>query len=931
MKLINWQIEGFGCFSNCSLPGEGLSKGLNVIIGPNEAGKSTLLDFVRFTLFGYPSGRASRREPLRGGNHGGTIAYEVTGGVFRLYRGPGRNNFYLTNDKGESCSIDTLGTHFASITKETFHDIFAFSLEELQTVESLERRDDLLFSATVGQAAPRISTAERHLTERSEKLFRERARGGPNAPVLVQLATNARQIEAELDRVRQIARGIGDQLASQSALQAKLQETKDRQTMLQQQRLDIQRMVDGWPHYRTGFESRQKLSSAFPLAQFFHLARELAADQHNYALAAQAARTKAEQLHQREDEWEQIRQDLGPGWDQKTVSDFDVSLLAENDTGQLVANLSRAETNMDEAEHRAEDLGTEVERLRAEIQLEAGPFPDLAERSFAPEAVEGSRMQLGEIRDAIQARAALLQQIDGARLGVRTARLQLAGVAGPPPQRIVPWLFAAAFAVAAVWYFLNGHFAAGMAAAVFTILGLVALFIRRRSDGTVHDEVRTAEQQVAEAERNLQDYDQKWSSVSRSENLEWPVAPALLSQKDRELDAAAKIAKLQTQLRSNENALEIADAAKSETIAQRQSVLAEWQRFLNERKMPATLEPTTALELFNRLRNAKRVLGLMNDLRGEVETDTTVLNQYLDRIRDFLKAREQPNVDNLSAEKLVSAFDEFKDNVESQEESRKELQTKNDEAIRALKHMFGESGAPPQILVRWQKEDPAVWSNEKVKLTDDLTKLSEEHDRQLKELTELETKIAAALNSDEIAELELKHSVVQEQIDTTLSDWCLDAAALELLAATRKQFEQSQQPKALRNASRLFECVTHGNYKEILMPTGEERLRVRRQDDKLVELTELSRGAAEQLYLCARLGYVQHLATDAHVEMPFLMDDVTVNFDPKRLGKAIELIVGCADAGQQFILFTCHPEVATLEGNNFTCFQLNNYDFKRID
>src|ERR1019366_4527011 len=94
MKIRNWQIDGFGVFAAASLPEPGLYGGFNLFVGPNEAGKSTLLDFVRYTLFGYPEGRnpLPHREPLRGGKHGGTLIYTSDGVTCHLYREPGRKN-----------------------------------------------------------------------------------------------------------------------------------------------------------------------------------------------------------------------------------------------------------------------------------------------------------------------------------------------------------------------------------------------------------------------------------------------------------------------------------------------------------------------------------------------------------------------------------------------------------------------------------------------------------------------------------------------------------------------------------------------------------------------------------------------------------------------------------------------------------------------
>ena len=49
MRIDRIHIDGFGVFHDKGVAG--FQKGINVLYGPNEAGKSTLLDFIRFTLF----------------------------------------------------------------------------------------------------------------------------------------------------------------------------------------------------------------------------------------------------------------------------------------------------------------------------------------------------------------------------------------------------------------------------------------------------------------------------------------------------------------------------------------------------------------------------------------------------------------------------------------------------------------------------------------------------------------------------------------------------------------------------------------------------------------------------------------------------------------------------------------------------------------
>ena len=51
MKILNAYIESFGCFEERSFD---FSGGFDLVVGDNESGKSTLLTFIKFVLYGMP-------------------------------------------------------------------------------------------------------------------------------------------------------------------------------------------------------------------------------------------------------------------------------------------------------------------------------------------------------------------------------------------------------------------------------------------------------------------------------------------------------------------------------------------------------------------------------------------------------------------------------------------------------------------------------------------------------------------------------------------------------------------------------------------------------------------------------------------------------------------------------------------------------------
>ena len=81
MRLTGIDIHGFGIFNGFSCTK--LSEKLTVFLGENEAGKTTLMSFIRQMLFGFPTGHqknVQRYPPFMGGRYGGNLTFVLEDG-----------------------------------------------------------------------------------------------------------------------------------------------------------------------------------------------------------------------------------------------------------------------------------------------------------------------------------------------------------------------------------------------------------------------------------------------------------------------------------------------------------------------------------------------------------------------------------------------------------------------------------------------------------------------------------------------------------------------------------------------------------------------------------------------------------------------------------------------------------------------------------
>ncbi len=197
MKLRSLHINHFGHFADFDLPLQG--GGFQVLLGQNEAGKTTLLEFLRSMLFGFP---VQTKYAFAGsGELGGVATMSLADGrEVELRRRKGSKNTVSVQIDSQATSLDETGfTHLLGhANRNLFSLVFGFGLSELSSGENLLKHESLqsaLFGGGMGGAF-RTEKVLASLQTNADELFKEGAR--VKLPTINNLSSELKELAKQI-------------------------------------------------------------------------------------------------------------------------------------------------------------------------------------------------------------------------------------------------------------------------------------------------------------------------------------------------------------------------------------------------------------------------------------------------------------------------------------------------------------------------------------------------------------------------------------------------------------------------------------------------------------------------------------------------------------------------------------------------------------
>ncbi|TWT03367.1 AAA family ATPase [Planococcus sp. CPCC 101016] len=925
MRIEKMIIYGFGKHENRTID---LTDQMALFYGPNEAGKTTMQQFIVQVLFGFPSrkGTQLRYEPKNGGKYGGKL--HITDAhygklVVERVKGKSAGDVTIWFEDGRKGAEPELKQLLRNYDRTAFEAVFSFSIHELQGLEGLSEAElsrTLLASGTTGVDA--VTHLESRLEKEMAVLFKK---GGRN-PEMNVLADELRDTEGQLKEYRQRAELYSPYIE-------RLQEIDRRLVAIETEEAETDRVlrkIAKWQQATPLLTDKKNLTeqiealqiTQFPLdgkrqmdrlvdklsetrADGEHLARQ----QESLLVPEAPASVEAlENLLSRESDWHQLSLQLEQkrneqiellenrqttlsllGLAEQQAMEVDISL---NNEEKLVAKLKDLDVEEEDKRFRQRNLENEKNKLKqTENEL----------TSFLSGEPSGKERLAAEQWPTLSAKLAEAKA---------ASKIQ---TSGNENGRIINYmLIALGLALAA--------FGFAQSVMVLVVLGLATigsaiwLFLKTKKPGELPQEYQAILKEHAGKES-------EYEAISKK-----------VAEFDRHLDG----------LMAQRDAIKKNIAAYSSEAHQYPAKDA-YQQLLQEIGLQAGVSRTMVLELFEKLRHVQavhsRLLRIDNEIRvlegrqkdwiekaesacgkelatGELMASLRSELAYLRRkqeewvkikekqagwiqemnrltaYREQLEKEQQALLEYADAQDVFD-FYRLTDEWEQKQQLMKELALVEVQ-LQSIGNIELPTGWEPdqaeQQLDRWQASLTKL-KNERNEL------LAEQADKQ--QMTRL--LVSDTSYEEKLQEFEEKKAEFAE----LANEWSVNKAIVEAINRTMDELKEKKLPAVLDTAQLYFSKLTAGAYQGLVMNIN-GYFEAERQDGMYFRIAELSQATKEQAYLALRLS----LAVSMQKSHPFpiIMDDAFVHFDRSRLQQMINLVTEL-QREHQFIYFTCHESM----------------------
>lgn len=899
MRIEGWSIDGFGILRDMEITG--LEGGVTVFLGENEAGKSTLLAFLRAMLFGFPDKRMRENlyPPLAGGRHGGRLTLRDQDGLWTVTRySDKRRSVDIGAPDGRPGSEEDLRRLLSGVDATLFKSVFAFSLDELQRFATLDAEGvrERIFSVGISGAGQSARAVLKQLAGQEALLLKRRA----GQAVINDLMRALQRAEEDVRQAAQQAAGHAGLVRTEDDQRRLVTEHEAALTKLAADSRAYEALCALRPDWEELARAERRLAQlpAPSDPDVPRAVRELMEGLRVLRSREEVLDTRKTELAAASVDLRRHLQHLGPQWTAERLHTVDDSIVTRDTAREWRRRLTDAFAAADLLERDAQGAHGDLAELTADhaycsLKLSPTPPPSVETLNDRGARLRGLRTQLRDLQVAeLQERPDDTSMRRGRRVAAAGAILALVAAlaaAAMGAEQLALGLIAGALLMGgvALYRFLSAR---GLARE------------RARGDAATPGAVARLRSQVAQSARALglddRPSDAELNALEARLTTERGERVACDGTEDQLRALERKLAMAGARVTSLEEAALLArgDAAREQ---------AAWAAWTTSRELPE-ISPEGILELLEDVRQARAAHDVLTKTQAEIAAIAAERAGWNAAAgRALAGAGRGTPVDSVRIETGLAELDEALGErdaaLAAASVCRKRLQT-------GLS-VFPD---PEQAHRELASGDPALWRADMARLAAEMDEVNAARTHAIEARRDAQRAREALEGSADVPRLQGELEALRAELAGAVHEYRVVTTAARLVRITLQSYVRDRQPGVLERASGAFAGVTAGRFRAVVQEAAEDSdaIVVEQWDGARVAPDDLSRGTCEQLYLSVRLALVGEFA-DRGQELPLIMDDCLVNFDPVRAAAMARLIAASA-AGGQCLFFTCHPGIAEL-------------------
>jgi uncharacterized protein YhaN len=881
MQIREIHIDGFGIFANKRITN--LSPGINIIYGKNEFGKTTLLEFIRRILFGFPTkkDKTNLYLPVKGGSLGGSLKVVLQNSEdLIISRSPGTHGGTVRIStpsevlQGQSVLNQLLG----NASKDIYRNIYAFTIDELNDFNSLNGDEvkNRIYGAGLGLGEVSLKEIEKEVETHCKNIFKPR---GPSQMVelLEKIKINEHEIllvQNNLPLFDELQEKLGKMLDSKLTVQNSLEESESGKRTLETQ-------VRLYEDVIQFLETQNKLETLEDLPQF----------PENGLKIFESMKQEKENLILRIEEEQSSLLVLKNNQDALTVNH---DLLLHEDSihrlQQSTQSVLSALQDSDRVQFEREDLDMHIAEEILSIDRD---WDEEIVLEF--DLTESEKGQIDGFYDDFEK---LRKDCDLYQDRLESHRRQKAEKMSEG-WNIPDWLkmFHYGFTATGLLGIILGGYLMNiplLIVAILLVAGGIFLFKKTFQDKNSFAKEDLAEinlaRQAEQKENELNERFDEWREWLKKRKLDPSIAPI----------TTKNIAKTARQVKTM-----IAQRTRlDERIQQMETTCQETEEIIR------SLEPLIKnISLKNELpANIEIICQAFNESNGNRDKSNLLETQCQEQTNKLTRLENKLDIVSNEMAQFIhsSGAKDSSDFIHKQTvlEVQKSLNEKISQKREIIQSNVGLGSHFDKFIEAIQATPLEEIQQKLSRLRIELEDLHGNREQLLQDIGETRNEIEKLASNNDLIAKQTELETLKQQLQSLAREWAAYRGVLVLIDAAKQKFEKNRQPGVLRSAENLFTQITGGSYHRIIKPIDQDDLMIENALHQRKGVHEMSRGTREQLYLAMRFGLIDEYETRSE-PLPAVMDDIFVNFDDERDERIIEILSKFSQQ-RQVIVLTCH-------------------------